>query len=281
MTLSRTAYVNVLRAQTGYHEGRDADGNWNNHQKFSPAVAGLEWSQNQAWCHTFASWGADELGDRNALPITASCLAGVAWFKAEGRWTEYPVLGGLFYMGSGGGDHVGVVYAYDEDSIYTVEGNTNASGSPQGDGVYQRVRPRRGAGSPYGYGAPVFSENIISADPNSGGTAKASVPASEAPAPSRPRVSLAHVVTAAKTDPGAAQGHRTYPADVNVVEVALVRADLMADRYAHDGSFGTVTKSAYAAWQRHLGYTGDAADGIPGRTSLTKLGAKYGFDVVN
>ena len=279
MTLSRTAYVNLLRSQAGYHEGRDANGNWNNHQKYSPAVPGLEWSQNQPWCHTFASWGADELGDRAALPITASCEAGVTWFKRRERWTDYPVLGGLFYMGPGGGSHVGVVYAYDADSIFTVEGNTNSGGSYQGDGVYLRVRPRRGPGSPYGYGAPLFSEKTVSADPALGGTKEASVPRPVKPV--RPKVSLSAVRAAALADPGRPQGGVTSPQSVNVVEVALAKEGLLADRYAHDGSFGTLTREAYARWQRGLGYTGMDANGVPGRASLVKLGAKYGFDVVN
>jgi hypothetical protein len=176
MPLSRTRYVNLLRAQKGYHEGRDADGNWNNHQRFSPETSGLEWSQNQAWCHTFVSWGADELGGREVIPITASCETGVNWFKNRDRWTDYPVLGAPFYMGTRGQDHVGVVYAYDADWIYTIEGNTNSGGSYQGDGVYERKRPRRGAGSPYGYGVPAFTEGTISADPNLGGVKAASVP---------------------------------------------------------------------------------------------------------
>lgn len=186
MALSRSAYVNLLRSQAGYHEGRDPSGNWNNLQKFSPATADLEWSQNQAWCHVFVSWGADELGGRDVIPITASCAAGVAWWKARGRWTDYPVLGAPFYMGSAGQDHVGVVYAYDADSIFTIEGNTNSGGSYQGDGVYQRVRPRRGAGSPYGYGVPAFSEATISADPKLGGTASAVVPTTPTPTPAPP-----------------------------------------------------------------------------------------------
>lgn len=176
MALSRTAYVNLLRDQSGYHEGRDPSGNWNNQQRFSPAVPGLEWSQGQAWCHVFVSWGADELGARDTIPITASCAAGVAWWKQRNRWTDYPVLGAPFYMGSAGQDHVGVVYRYDADSIWTIEGNTNTNGSYQGDGVYHRVRPRRGAGSPYGYGVPAFAEGTVSADPALGGTVAASVP---------------------------------------------------------------------------------------------------------
>lgn len=36
--------------------------------------------------------------------------------------------------------------------------------------------------------------------------------------------------------------------------------------------FGKGFKHAYQDWQRHLGYKGDDADGIPGRASLRKLG---------
>ncbi|MCX4540505.1 hypothetical protein [Streptomyces sp. NBC_01565] len=278
MPLSRTAYVNLLRGQSGYHEGRDANGNWNNIQKYSPSIPGLEWSDGFAWCHVFTSWGADELGGREVIPITASCAYGVDWFKKRGRWTDYPVLGGPFYMGSRGQDHVGVVYAYDADSIYTIEGNTNNNGSYQGDGVYQRVRPRRGANSPYGYGVPDFTEGTISADPRLGGTASASVPP---PAPPEVRVSLARVVAAARRDPGLRQGGTTHPAEVNVVEVALAREGLLQDAYAHDGSFGSLTVEAYAKWQRRQGYSGSDADGIPGKTTLVALGKARGFTVID
>ena len=100
------------------------------------------------------------------------------------------------------------------------------------------------------------------------------------PTPSKPKVDLSRLVSAAKTDPGAAQGHVTYMAGTNLTEDALVKEGLLSKTYAHDGSFGSTTVSAYAAWQRRLGYTGSDADGIPGSTSLKKLGAKYGFDVV-
>ncbi|MFG2993943.1 hypothetical protein ACGFZK_32410 [Streptomyces sp. NPDC048257] len=278
MGLSRTAYVNLLRSLTGYHEGRDANGNWNNIQRFSPETLGLEWSQGQAWCATFTAWGADELGARSSWPITASCWTAVQWWKKADRWTDYPVLGGPFYLGSVGQDHVGVVYAYDANSIYTVEGNTNAGGSFQGDGVYQRVRPRRGAGSPYGYGVPQFDEGTVSADPTRGGTRTASVPV---PAPPQVRVSAAHIAAAARRDPGLRQGGTTYPAEVNVVEVALAAEGLLQDAYAHDGSFGSLSVAAYARLQRQYGYSGTDADGIPGQTSLTRLGKARGFTVIS
>jgi len=106
-----------------------------------------------------------------------------------------------------------------------------------------------------------------------------------APTPSKPKVDLSRLVTAAKTDPGAAQGHVTYMAGTNLVENALVREGLMSKTYAGDGSFGSTTVAAYSRWQLKL-YPGAStkpggdADGIPGMDSLKKLGAKYGFDVV-
>lgn len=46
-----------------------------------------------------------------------------------------------------------------------------------------------------------------------------------------------------------------------------------------DGQFGDQTRSAYARWQRDLGYSGAGANGIPGPTSLTRLGTNR-FEVV-
>lgn len=274
MAFSRTKYVNLLRSQNGYHEGRDPDGNWNNIQKFSPDVPGLEWSQGMAWCHVFASWGADELGARDRFPITASCAVGVQFWKKRNRFTEYPVLGGPFYMGAYGGDHVGVVTAYDDEFIYTVEGNTNASGSPQGDGVYLRKRPRRGAGSPYGYGVPEFDEPTVSADPKLGGTKQASVPQD---APSLPTVSLGHMELAADRDPDLPQGGSTFKAEVLLLEKALVKLGFLSAQWA-DGSYGTKTLDAVKSVQRHLGFTSaDDVDGVVGNTSLTWIGHRSGL----
>ncbi|NUS26922.1 MAG: endolysin, partial [Streptomyces sp.] len=81
------------------------------------------------------------------------------------------------------------------------------------------------------------------------------------PTPAPVKVSLAHVVAAAKKDPSAAQGHTTYRAEVLVVERALKAEGLLAEQYV-DGSFGSLTVNAYARWQKRLGYSGTAADGI-------------------
>lgn len=96
------------------------------------------------------------------------------------------------------------------------------------------------------------------------------VPAAPAPLPT---VSLKHVVAAAKRDPGLSQGGTTHRAEVLLVERSLVELGYLSKVWA-DGSFGTKTRDAYRLLQRHLGYSGDAADGIPGSHSLTWLGLK-------
>ncbi|GGV45188.1 hypothetical protein GCM10010495_73410 [Kitasatospora herbaricolor] len=93
-------------------------------------------------------------------------------------------------------------------------------------------------------------------------------------------VSLAHVRAAARTDPGAEQGHRTYGDEVRIVEQALVDEGLL-DPVWVDGSLGTRTIEAYAGFQRRLGYEGAQADGIPGQRSLTELGDRHGFTVTD
>ncbi|WP_028809202.1 N-acetylmuramoyl-L-alanine amidase [Streptomyces sp. 351MFTsu5.1] len=101
-----------------------------------------------------------------------------------------------------------------------------------------------------------------------------------APTPAKPRVDLSRLITAAKTDPGAKQGHVTYMAGTNLVEAALVHRGFLAKTYAGDGSFGSTTVAAYSRFQKSLGYTGTDANGIPGITSLTKLGAQTGLFTV-
>ncbi|MCQ6554786.1 peptidoglycan-binding protein [Streptomyces sp. C10-9-1] len=95
----------------------------------------------------------------------------------------------------------------------------------------------------------------------------------------QPVVDLSNLISAARRDPGLRQGGTTHPTDVAVVEAALRAEGLLSSRYAADGSFGSLTKTAYAAWQRRCGYSGSGADGIPGRASLERLGATHGFTV--
>lgn len=65
---------------------------------------------------------------------------------------------------------------------------------------------------------------------------------------------------------------------VTVVQNALIAQGFSIPAGA-TGLFGTQTTAAYAAFQQSLGYTGSAADGAPGCSSLTILGQRENFAV--
>jgi peptidoglycan hydrolase-like protein with peptidoglycan-binding domain len=106
------------------------------------------------------------------------------------------------------------------------------------------------------------------------------VPAADAIRPtegsggSLPAVSMESVLLAAQLDGPRPSGGTTAGAkgSVKKVEQALKAKGLLKASLV-DGSYGTSTISAYSAWQKKLGYSGIGANGLPGKTSLTKLGA--------
>lgn len=101
----------------------------------------------------------------------------------------------------------------------------------------------------------------------------APAPPSSGAAAALPTVNMEATVLAAQIDPRRADDTLTpgAKASVTAVEKALQAKHLLDARWV-DGYFGTETIKAYAAYQRSLGYTGLAANGLPGTTSLTRLG---------
>jgi hypothetical protein len=97
---------------------------------------------------------------------------------------------------------------------------------------------------------------------------------------SKPNINMSRALLAAQVDPGRPGTGFTFRAKRSVIRVErrLARRGLLPRRYV-DGHFGSTTVSAYAAWQRRLGYSGLAANGLPGITSLTRLAGDR-FDVV-
>ena len=89
----------------------------------------------------------------------------------------------------------------------------------------------------------------------------------------KPPVNMELVLRAAQLDPHRSGNKGTLHAKASVTRVQrqLYRKHFLSRRSYIDGTFGNVTKSAYAAWQRHLGYSGLDASGLPGPTSLQRL----------
>lgn len=165
-----TSAIQIARSQVGYHEGKTGL-KWNNDQKFSDQLAGFAWSDKQPWCATFVQWCYWQVGiEVPPGARSASCLASVTAYKKAGRFTEYPVIGGQIFFGKNGGTHTGLVYDYDDTYVRTIEGNTNDTGSAEGDGVYLKKRVRRDD-YVFGYGIPLLKGHIQSADPKWNGKA--------------------------------------------------------------------------------------------------------------
>lgn len=278
MANNSTDLIAWEKSYVGFKEGV------NNANPFA-AMAGFP--NNQEWCDTFQSAARDQVGIR--VPSGANsnnCGASLAAFQKVGRSTFYPGVGFQVFYGNGGGGHTGLVYRYDATYIYAIEGNE----SDQVE-LTQRLRT-----DPYvfAYGVPFFDENLDSADSAWNGKwgNPASQPPSAAPTPTTPPVAPAAPtgepwVYLGQLEQGIAYGlnHATGDRDycwpeVLAVEHSLNMEGLLDDRYV-DGAWGTSTTTAYAGWQRRLGYTGADADGNPGIASLSKLGAKYGFRVGN
>jgi hypothetical protein len=157
--------IRIASSQVGYKEGRNSAGKLNNDQKYSDQLPGFAWSDFQPWCATFVQWCFWQVGVKVADGArSAGCAISAAAYRKAGRFTEYPGVGFQVFFGANGGTHTGIVYKYDDDYIYTIEGNTNTTGSPEGDGVYRKKRERKVA-YVYGYGIPYYNGKAQSADP--------------------------------------------------------------------------------------------------------------------
>ncbi|MFJ4093432.1 peptidoglycan-binding protein [Kitasatospora sp. NPDC089913] len=155
--------LRIASGEVGYQAERAPGERPSGHQKYSTQVPGLEWSNYQPWCATWVSWVAMKAGVPSLYPRTASCAVGVDWFRSQGRWSAYPAIGAQVFYGPNGGTHTGLVIAYDETSIYTIEGNTSLSNNANGNKVMKRERRRRDS-YVYGYGLPAFEEGVTTAD---------------------------------------------------------------------------------------------------------------------
>jgi hypothetical protein len=121
---------------------------------------------------------------------------------------------------------------------------------------------------------PSFATALLGAALLTSLTGAAETPARADEAKALPSLNMEATVKAAQIDPRRA-GNTLTPgakAGVLLVERALRDRNLLDARWV-DGHFGTTTVAAYAKYQKSLGYTGLDANGLPGKTSLAKLGA--------
>jgi len=97
-----------------------------------------------SWCMAFVYWCFNEVSNsNNPLVKTGGVLN--AWNKADVKYkvTGDPQPGDIFIMDFGKGlGHTGIVEKVDSTFVYTIDGNTNDSGSREGIEVCRKQRPR-------------------------------------------------------------------------------------------------------------------------------------------
>lgn len=218
--------------------------------------AGLVGYQGLPWNGAFVDVVFRETGIY--VPACVNTTSGLAEFIRLRRWHARPQIGDIvFYSFPNGHDgfsqgHVGIVTDVSEwqrlGKILAVEGMTD-SGLPKQniksfDGVYERVRTKHEV---LGFGRPDYRPARI-AKPETDGL---------------PEVKMQNLKT----------GKRTR--DIELVQLALGKKTGLrnAERARWDG----LTMTAYAQWQRAIGYVGSDVTGLPEHASLTRLGRETGL----
>jgi hypothetical protein len=271
----------VAASQIGYREGRSSNGSYNNDNAY-----GVWYKSNKvSWCAQWVSWVANGTGYLDKIiPKHQYTPSGANWFLARGQLDRKPVNGDkkvgtprrgdiMYVFGPVSGEkaprvhHVGIVEkVLSGNRIQTIEGNTNTSGSSQGNGVYRLTR--------------TVTSRLYFARPNYAAVVqKRPAPPKTAPPqpPKLPRItgySLAGLKAAAATN--SLSGN--YAAQRLQAMSSLKVLGFAKTVYPAAGvNFHAHFRTAWAGWQRSLGYRGADADGIPGETSIRRLASRTGL----
>lgn len=250
--------LDVAARQVGVKEGY-SNGSWNNRVKYTTWYADQVKNSaflTSAWCAIFVSWCADQAGiSRSIIPLHAWTPSGLAFFSAKGLVTRGGGAkpGDIFYKyysSYGRVAHTGIVEKVSGNYIYTIEGNTNTTGSSQGNGVY---RLKRLITNDYYFCHPEYT---------SGSAKNPSVSSSSSSTKAEPKgpklvsvVSVAHLKHARKYDPPkSGNGLGPYADEVFTLETALAKTKWLLWKYV-DGHNGSAT-------------VGDGSSGYGGTTGF-------------
>lgn len=103
--------------------------------------------RGDAWCASYVCFVMDiAFRGRAPLPTTASCDVLLAHARKHNLLVKDPEPGDVFLVLKSPDDavHTGVVSRVTEQTVGTIEGNTNSGGSREGWGVFARERRRAG-----------------------------------------------------------------------------------------------------------------------------------------
>ena len=139
-TLQQKALAQAI-TQLGQHEN-PLGSNWGKPVQDYLKSVGINFPAS--WCMAFVYWCFEQVSEgKNPLVKTGGVLN--AWNKADKKYrvTDKPQPGDIFIMSFGKGlGHTGIVEKTDANFIYTIEGNSNDSGSREGIEVCRKQRPK-------------------------------------------------------------------------------------------------------------------------------------------
>lgn len=183
----RRTVVKIALSQLGYREKRSnsqldetaANAGTNNYTKYArdlDAISGFYNGKKNgyAWCDIFVDWcfvkaygveKATELLCQKMGGSGAGCTYSLGYYSAKGRFVKRsegkPQVGDQIFFGTGvsNSTHTGLVVAVDDNSVHTVEGNTNDNPTvvAEGIGVYYKTYALTKS-SIIGYGRPNFDD---------------------------------------------------------------------------------------------------------------------------
>jgi uncharacterized protein YkvS len=98
-----------------------------------------------SWCMAFVYWCFEQAKKEGQNPLIKTGGVLMAWNKSDSKFKVSECQAGdIFIMDFGKGlGHTGIVEKVDENFIYTIEGNTNDSGSREGIMVCRKQRPKK------------------------------------------------------------------------------------------------------------------------------------------
>lgn len=135
--------LEIAQSQIGQQEN-PLGSNWGEPVKSYLGSVGIGFPAS--WCMAFVFWCFKKSSEELKLTNTAIKTGGVlkAWNDAPKEMkASVPSIGSVFIMDFGKGlGHTGIVEKFDAVNVYTIEGNTNDTGSREGVEVCRKVRKR-------------------------------------------------------------------------------------------------------------------------------------------
>ena len=131
--LSAITQLGVEEVPRGSNAGTDVE-------KYLKSV-GL--GKGYSWCMAFVYWNVVQATIKMKIPVPILKTGGVMaqWNSLKNRKFTIPQSGDIFILDLGHGlGHTGLVEYVLNDTIHTIEGNTNDEGSREGYEVCRRVR---------------------------------------------------------------------------------------------------------------------------------------------